>query len=81
MLSRTLRGQLASAHRRVDHVEARLQAGSYHKTLARGFSITRRADDGIIIRAASEVQTGRHVITETADGTFTSEVVDTGENT
>jgi len=81
MLSRTLRAQLASAHRRVDHVEARLQAGSYHRTLARGFSITRRSDEGIIIRAASEVQTGQHVITETADGTFTSEIVDPGGNT
>ena len=60
----------------LESLAARLAACSHEKTLARGFSITRGLADRRIISAADQVAPGQKVMTQTADGEFTSEVVE-----
>lgn len=52
----------------------RLQAISPLATLSRGYSITRRADTGQLIRSLDEVQPGQRLETRVVDGLFTSHV-------
>jgi len=73
-LAQAARHRLASAGDRLDSMEARLQATSYRSTLARGFTITRRLPDRQAITAADQVSAGEDVVTETAQGEFTSRV-------
>jgi exodeoxyribonuclease VII large subunit len=53
-----------------------LAALSYHGTLHRGYTITRRKRAGRIVRSPAEVREGEVVTTETAEGTFDSRVID-----
>jgi exodeoxyribonuclease VII large subunit len=62
-----LRGHLES-------LEARLEATSYRRTLGRGFTITRRREDSQVITRADQVAAGEDVVTETAEGTFSSKI-------
>lgn len=73
-LRRAARHRLEAAGRALDALEARLDATSHRKTLARGFTITRRQRDGRVITAAEQVASGEDVVTETARGEFTSRV-------
>lgn len=58
----------------LDSIEARLESTSHRRTLARGFTITRRLDDRRVVTAADQVSAGETVVTETAQGEFTSRV-------
>ncbi|MFQ5429901.1 MAG: exodeoxyribonuclease VII large subunit [Phycisphaerae bacterium] len=60
----------------VAHQEARLRASSHEQVLNRGFAITRLERGRKLVRSATEVREGDRVITETADGCFTSRVLD-----
>ncbi len=57
-------------------MEKRLLAASHESILRRGFSLTRRAADGSLIRSAGDVQPAEIVETQTAEGTFRSRVTD-----
>ena len=74
-LQRTVLHRLALAGPRLEALESRIEATSHHKTLARGFSLTRDAATGRIIVAADQVAPGQQVVTQTAEGDFTSKVI------
>jgi exodeoxyribonuclease VII large subunit len=52
----------------------RLEATSYRRTLARGFSVTWNEHRDRIIRCPADAPPGNNIITETADGDFRSRV-------
>jgi len=56
----------------LDSIEARLESTSYRRTLARGFTITRRQQDRQVVTAAQQVSAGEEIVTETAQGEFTA---------
>jgi exodeoxyribonuclease VII large subunit len=64
---------LVAEERHLDAVEARVRGLDPVATLARGWSITRRADGGIV-RDAGELQVGEPVMTTFARGSATSRV-------
>lgn len=66
--------QLALLRSRIDLAAGRLEAISYRRTLARGYSVTWDEQRRQIIRSASQVAPGEAVVTETADGEFRSRV-------
>jgi exodeoxyribonuclease VII large subunit len=53
-----------------------LTACSHQQVLNRGFTITRLAPRGKIVRQASDAREGDRLLTETADGDIASRVVD-----
>ena len=63
----------AGADRDLDGLEARVRALDPVRTLARGWSITRRAD-GATVRSAADVGAGDELVTTLADGTVRSRV-------
>ena len=63
------------ALRRVDADDVRLRALDPRRVLERGYSIT-RAETGAVIRSGSAVTSGAILVTEVADGTITSRVVE-----
>jgi exodeoxyribonuclease VII large subunit len=67
---------LADCGRALDALEARLSASSHHQILRRGFTITRRADNGEIITSPNDVRAGDGMQTQTAEGPIESRVVD-----
>ena len=69
-----MRHRLRLTRQTLDALEACLEATSHRRTLARGFTITRSRDDRRIITRADHVAPGEHVLTETADGEFESQV-------
>lgn len=52
-----------------------LEALSHRRVLQRGFSITRLKRGGRLVRSSCEVGDGQRIVTEVADGSFESEVV------
>jgi exodeoxyribonuclease VII large subunit len=77
MLGRLSRGSARGLHDRVTRLtalEARLQAGSHEQILRRGFTITRRTDDGRILRGVADVSEGAAIRTQTHDGEIDSRV-------
>ncbi|MFQ5491645.1 MAG: exodeoxyribonuclease VII large subunit [Phycisphaerae bacterium] len=62
--------------KRVEAEAARLSALSYRGTLRRGFSITRTLKGRRLVRSPADVASGIRIVTETADGEFTSRVID-----
>lgn len=74
-LSRSLTHRLQPARQSLESLTSQLEATSHRRTLARGFTITRDRQDGRIITTAEQVEPGREVITETANGQFASRVV------
>jgi exodeoxyribonuclease VII large subunit len=62
--------------RRLDALDARVHALDPARTLARGWSITRRAD-GSLVRAAAELAAGDQLVTTFAHGQATSRVEET----
>jgi exodeoxyribonuclease VII large subunit len=65
--------QLRAAERRLDGVEARVRALDPSRTLARGWSITRRGD-GSLVRSSADVGAGDELRTLVADGEIRSTV-------
>jgi len=76
---RAARRQLAATRRHVEALEARLDALSPLAVLSRGYSITRRADDGRIVRNADELAPGERIVTRFARGEAASRVEETTE--
>ena len=70
------RRHLAVAGMRLDGTEARIRDLDPVTTLARGWTITRRAD-GQLIRSISEIKAGDELVTLVADGTIRSTVAAT----
>lgn len=64
---------VADADRVLDGVEAHVRALDPARVLARGWSITRRAD-GRVVRAAAELVPGDEIVTTFAEGTARSRV-------
>jgi exodeoxyribonuclease VII large subunit len=73
-LLRAERLRTREAAQRVESLQTRLEAMSYHQTLQRGFTITRRADDGTLVSSVNEVGINDEIVTETVDGRFNSRV-------
>ncbi len=70
--------RLESSAALLEAVGKRLESTEIRRTLARGYTITRRATDGRIVRRPGDVGPGDVVRTETAEGTFESRVTDDG---
>lgn len=64
--------------RRLELAGARLEALSPRQVLARGYSITRRARDGAVVRAVSEVAVGEEVEVVLARGSLRADVTALG---
>ncbi|UCG33387.1 MAG: exodeoxyribonuclease VII large subunit [Phycisphaerales bacterium] len=64
----------AELARALNALAARLEGCSHRSVLARGYSLTRDAESGRIIRRSSDVQTGRLITTQLRDGTVDSRV-------
>lgn len=73
-LARGTSNNLTRLNARVDAAAARLEAISYRRTLARGYSVTWDEPHRQIVRTAAEVAEGQIIVTETADGEFRSRV-------
>jgi exodeoxyribonuclease VII large subunit len=67
---------LASARQRAAAAEARLNALGYKSTLERGFTITRAQRTGRVVRRPDQLRYGERLVTEFAEGTVESRVVD-----
>jgi exodeoxyribonuclease VII large subunit len=67
------------AVRRLDADEVRLRALDPRRVIERGYSITRGAD-GAVVRSVAVVTTDAVLVTEVADGTITSRVLDDVED-
>ena len=67
---------LTEADRSLGAIEARVRALDPERTLARGWSITRRAD-GQVVRSTDDVAPGTELLTQVAGGTVRSTVAST----
>jgi exodeoxyribonuclease VII large subunit len=65
---------LHTRHRDLDSLEAQLRALDPQRTLARGWSITRRAQDGSLVRSPEDVTEGDRLVTTVAEGEITTTV-------
>jgi len=72
--TRVLRRKVVEARRRADGLAAHLDSLSPLGVLARGYSLTRRADDGQIVRDARRLAVGEKITTRFAAGQATSRV-------
>jgi exodeoxyribonuclease VII large subunit len=73
-LGEVMRRRLTALGDRLTGEAARLSALSHRSTLKRGFTITRTKRGRRVVRSARDVDDGTHLLTETADGEFESEV-------
>ena len=73
-LGRTARDRARLAQRALDALEAQLEATSYRRTLARGFTITRTRDGRRIITHPDQAVPDAYLLTETPAGEFESRV-------
>ena len=71
---RAVRGQVERARRRTEALAGRLESLSPLAVLARGYSLTQRADDGRVIRDASQLTAGDRLTTRFAKGRAHSRV-------
>jgi exodeoxyribonuclease VII large subunit len=72
-IAETARRATRDATTQVDAVEAHVRALDPRRVLERGYTIT-RDEQGAVVRAASAVQRGDRLVTETAAGTITTTV-------
>jgi len=70
-----IRNRLAQHARRLQHQAASLSALSPLAVLARGYSVTQRAENREVIRDARQVDIGDELLTRLAQGTIRSRVV------
>jgi exodeoxyribonuclease VII large subunit len=75
-LQRAMRRRLVHARERADGYAARLETLSPLNVLARGYSLTRRAADQVVVRRADQVQPGDRLVTRVHTGRITSRVED-----
>lgn len=75
-LGRALVHDLKAIRDKMDSLAVRLDAVSYRNTLIRGFTITRIRETRELITSPERVRSGMAITTETADGTFNSQVTD-----
>lgn len=75
-LGRAVRNPLRGAGQELGNLDARLQALDPVRILARGWSITRRAD-GSVVKSAGALAGGDQLITQLADGEVASSVTGT----
>ncbi|MFN7138555.1 MAG: exodeoxyribonuclease VII large subunit [Limisphaerales bacterium] len=73
-LQEQARHRVQNLRHRLANLETRLQLLSPQQVLARGYSITRDANTGKIIRTATETQPGQNLITRLQDGEIRSTV-------
>jgi len=73
-LRRALRQQLAQARARLDADAARLETLSPLNVLARGYSLTRREVDLVVVRGPEQVQVGDRLVTAVQHGQIISRV-------
>lgn len=73
-LQRALRQRLHQARQRADGYAARLETLSPLNVLARGYSLTRRAADQVVVRRADQVQPGDRLVTRVHTGRLISRV-------
>lgn len=66
---------LQHAETRLEVATARAHAVEPDRVLRRGFTLTRRASDGALVRQASDVVAGETLVTRTASGSVRSTVV------
>lgn len=71
-LHETARRQLERRRHTLDPLEARLRLLSPENVLARGYSITRDAETGAVLRSAAEVHAGQKLKTRLKSGEVTS---------
>ena len=74
-MTRAIEDALARADRKTVQVAAKLEAMSPLAVLGRGYSLTKRADDGKLLRNASDVALGETIETRLAEGVVRSVVV------
>ena len=65
-----MRGCLQASRARAENALARVEALSPRATLRRGYSVTRRTDDGALIRSVAQVESGLGLTVAVADGAF-----------
>ncbi len=73
-LDRSVGYRLRTLQATIDALSSRLEATSYRRTLARGFSVTWDDRQQQIITRPADVQPGQAIVTETADGAIRSRV-------
>jgi exodeoxyribonuclease VII large subunit len=73
-LARAARQRLALARQRVESYAARLDTLSPLNVLGRGYSLTRREADQVLVRSPAQVQPGDRLVTLVAQGRFVSRV-------
>jgi exodeoxyribonuclease VII large subunit len=78
-LRRAALQRLTEARQRAEAGAARLEALSPLNVLARGYSLTRRAVDGFVVRRAEQVRPGDRVVTRLEQGSVTCLVEETAE--
>jgi exodeoxyribonuclease VII large subunit len=76
-LLRAVRQQLTQGRQRLEAGAARLEGLSPLAVLARGYSLTRRADDGVMVRRAEQVRPGDLLVTQLQEGRVVSRVEET----
>jgi len=73
-LRRSVEGRLEQTRHRLAETAGSLDALSPLKVLKRGYSITRRADDGEVLRTTDEVQPGTQIVSVLRHGRILSRV-------
>jgi len=73
-LRRSAKRGVEQTRHRLAETAGSLDALSPLKVLSRGYSITRRADDGDVLRAVDQVQPGEHILSVLRDGQILSRV-------
>ncbi len=76
-LLRVVQTRLEQAQNRVNHAAGKLESLSPVAVLARGYSLTLRAEDGRVLRSHEEVAPGDRILTQLARGTILSRVEST----
>lgn len=71
-MERGVKRRLSQAHERVGMLAAQLESLSPLAVLGRGYSVTQRADNGEIVRAASTLALGDFIRTRLGTGSVIS---------
>jgi len=80
-LATAARAQMPTARSRYTLATQRLELLSPSHVLRRGYSITRDASTGEILRSRSQLTPGRRIVTRVSDGEAASQVENPGNNT